>query len=133
MKTIAAASALTLMLSTAALAEGVEKPTETFGVSVDASAGFPLAEQVPVADGYALRLRRVVLEPGAVIAHHSHVSRPSFAYVISGELVEHRDDGVIKTYGPGEFFAEGASLAHWAENKQKAEQTVLIGVDVVPE
>lgn len=122
---------LILAATTASLANDVAKPTTTSGVSVSLTSVLPLAAQMPAAKGYVLRLRRVVMAPKAIIGHHSHKDRPSIAYVISGQLTEHRDDGTTRAYGPGESFEEGADLNHWAENAG-ATETVLIGVDLVP-
>lgn len=107
------------------------KPTETTGVSVDTTSLQPLTPQIPGFDGYVLRLRRVTMEPGAVIAHHSHGERPTAVYVVSGELTEHRDDGQVITYRTGEQWVEGGDVSHWAENGGNV-PSVLIVADIVP-
>lgn len=108
------------------------KPQETTGVSIDWTIVLNLAEQIPELGGYALRMRKVTLEPGAVIAHHSHASRPIVGYVLSGEYTEVRDEGPALVRGPGDHWAEGADVAHWGANRGQV-STVMIGVDVVPE
>ncbi len=108
------------------------KPQETKGVSIDSTDVVGLAPQIPELKGYVLRIRQITLEPGAVVAHHSHANRPTVVYVISGEFTEVRDNAPEITRKPGEQWVEGADIAHWGANRGQV-PTVLIGVDVVPE
>jgi quercetin dioxygenase-like cupin family protein len=106
------------------------KPQKTKGVSVGSKSTLLLGAQIPALKGYALRLRTIVLEPGAVVGHHSHVKRPVVAYLLSGEYTEHRDGLPEIVHKPGEQWVEGADVAHWSENRG-AEPTILINVDVL--
>ncbi len=106
------------------------KPQRTKGVSVGSSSTLALAAQIPALKGYALRLRTIVLEPGAVVGHHSHTNRPVVAYLLSGEYTEHRDGVPEIVHKPGDEWVEGADVAHWSENRG-AETAVLINVDVL--
>ncbi len=117
---------LLLAISQTAAAQEA-KPQETKGLSVDSKDVLGVAPQIPELKGYALRIRKITLEPGAVIAHHSHANRPVTAYVVSGEFTEVRDDG-----GPGEQWVEGADVVHWNANRGQV-PTVVIVVDIVPE
>ncbi len=107
------------------------KPQETKGVSVDSTDILGLASQIPELKGFALRIRKITMEPGAVIGHHSHANRPVAAYVVSGVFTEVVDDSPEITLGPGEQWVVCA-VAHW-EAKRGQVPTVLIAVDVVPE
>ena len=51
-----------------------------------------LSKELPGMDGRELRMRKVVLQPGGVIAPHSHVDRPAIVYVLQGRVREHRSD-----------------------------------------
>ena len=106
------------------------KPQQTKGVSVGSSSTLLLEAQIPALKGYALRLRTIVLEPGAVVGHHSHANRPVVAYVLSGEYTEHRDGLPEIVHKPGEQWVEGADVALWSENRG-AVPAVLIVVDVL--
>jgi len=79
-----------------------------------------------------LRVREVVLEPGARIAVHSHESRPAIVYVIEGEVVEHRSDSkdpVIRRQG--DVYFEGADVVHWLENTS-SNRVRALAVDIIP-
>jgi quercetin dioxygenase-like cupin family protein len=108
-----------------------DKPQKTKGVSVGSSSTLLLEAQIPELKGYALRLRTIVLKPGAVVGYHSHAKRPVVAYLLSGEYTEHRDGRGEIIHKPGEQWVEGADVAHWSENRG-AETAVLINVDVIP-
>ena len=129
--TLTVMAALLLVISqTAATQEA--KPQETKGVSVGTTDILAIAAQIPEVKGYVLRMRKITLEPGAVIAHHSHANRPVAAYVVSGEFTEVRDDAPEITRYPGEQWVEGADITHWGANRGQV-PTVLIAVDIVPE
>ena len=108
------------------------KPQETKGLSVDSTDVLGLASQIPELKGYALRIRQITLEPGAVIAHHNHANRPIAVYVVSGEFTEVRDNTPEITRSPGEPWVEGGDVSHWGANRGQI-PTVMIAVDVVPE
>ncbi len=122
---------LLLAISQTAAAQEA-KPQETKGLSVDSKDVLGVAPQIPELKGYSLRMRKITMEPGAVIAHHTHANRPTVAYVVSGEFTEVRDDVPEITRGPGEQWVEGADVAHWVTNRGQV-PTVLIVVDIVPE
>jgi len=107
------------------------KPQNTKGVSVGSNSTLLLTAQIPEMNGYALRLRTIILEPGAVVGYHSHAKRPVVAYLLSGEYTEHRDNHGEIVHIPGEQWVEGADVAHWSENRGP-EPAVLINVDVLP-
>lgn len=121
---------LALAIAPSAMARDT-KPQETKGVSIDSTSILPLEAQMPELKGYALRMRVIVLEPGAVVGHHSHANRPVVAYLLSGEYTEHRDGLAEIVHKPGEQWVEGADVAHWSENRG-AETAFLINVDILP-
>jgi quercetin dioxygenase-like cupin family protein len=107
------------------------RPTKTKGVSVGSNSALSLGAQIPEMNGYALRLRTIILQPGAVVGYHSHAKRPVVAYLLRGEYTEHRDGLAEIVHKPGEQWVEGADVAHWSENRG-AEPAVPINVDVLP-
>jgi len=105
------------------------KPQKTKGISLASRSTLQLGEQIPELKGYAMQLRTIILQPGAVAAYDSHVKRPVVAYLVSGEYTEHRDDLGEIVHQPGDQWVEGADVAHWSENRG-AEPAILINVEV---
>jgi quercetin dioxygenase-like cupin family protein len=121
-----------LALATALFATAQEeKPDKSKGISIEDSSTLPLGVQLPELEGYALRIRMIVLQPGANSAYHSHANRPVVAYLVSGEYTEHRDGQSEIAHKAGEQWVEGADVAHWSENPG-TETAYLINVEVVP-
>lgn len=104
-------------------------PQETTGISLNASSTLELGTQIPALKGYAVQIRTIVLEPGAVAGYHSHAKRPVVAYLVNGNYTEHRDGQGVVVHKPGERWVEGADVAHWSENRG-TERTYLINVEV---
>ena len=126
---LATAGLVALAAAPFAMAEDA-KPRRTKGVSIAATSTLPLAAQMPKLTGYALRLRTIVLRPGAVVGYHSHARHSVVAYMVSGVYTEHRDGQGIIAHKPGEQWIEGADVAHWSENRG-AMPAILINVDLV--
>ncbi len=55
------------------------KPQEAKGVSVDSKDMLGLAQHFSELKGFALRIRKVTIEPGGVVPYHSHANRPTVA------------------------------------------------------
>lgn len=106
-----------------------KKPRETKGISLKAWKTLQLGEQVPALKGYALQIRTIVLQPGAVAGYHSHAKRPVVAYLVSGDYTEHRDGQGVVVHKPGEQWVEGADVSHWSENRG-TKPAYLINVEV---
>lgn len=66
-------------------------PTETKGVKVSPPTALDLGPEVDSVEGRQLRLRVVTVEPGGVVAVHSHKGRPGVAYIVQGTLTETRE------------------------------------------
>jgi quercetin dioxygenase-like cupin family protein len=108
---------------------GQQVPTESKGVNVGQTVALDLGQEIDSVKGRQLRLRVVTIEPGGVVAKHTHDGRPGVAYIISGKLTEYREGGSVKEWGPGDAWPEGKDVTHWAENKG-AEPLVIIATDV---
>ncbi len=104
-------------------------PTESKGVKFSPATALDLGQEIDTVEGRQLRLRVVTLDPGGVVALHTHKGRPGVAYVLQGTLIEHREGGSAKERHQGESWTEGKDTTHWAENKG-AEPVVVVAVDV---
>lgn len=104
-------------------------PTESKGVKISPATALDLGQEIDTVEGRQLRLRVVTLDPGGVVAVHTHKGRPGVAYVLQGTLSEHREGGSTKERHQGESWTEGKDTTHWAENRG-AEPVVVVAVDV---
>ena len=102
-------------------------PTENKGVKIDSLATIDLGPEIDGMQGRKLRLRLITVEPGGVIAVHSHKDRPAVARVLQGMLTEHREGGGGKEYKEGESWSEGKETTHWAENKGTKPTVLIVG------
>jgi len=101
------------------------KVTDTVIASIDLGAGY----NIP---GRALRMRRLVIQPGGVVPWHSHQERPANIYVVSGEVTEYSSTcSVPITHKAGEVVAESGAKSHWWKNNSRRPAT-LISADILP-
>ena len=109
-------------------ARDLSGPTETHGVeSVESIGEVDLAAEFPAMAGRQMRARIFTIAPGGVVAQHTHKARPGYAYILSGQIVEHRndaDDPIIRK--PGDVAIEQTGVAHWWENESSAPVRVLV-------
>jgi len=103
-------------------------PTENKGITITPLSAVDLGPEIPGMQGRQLRLRMLTIEPGGVLAVHSHKDRPGAAYVLKGTVMEHRGD-VAKEYSEGQTWAEDGNVLHWVENKGTS-PVVLILTDI---
>lgn len=111
-----------------------EGPTETVGIEAIHDLGrIALAGEFDAApDGHVLRARELVIEPGGIVGVHAHTGRPGVAYILEGEIVEHRsdeDEPLLRRAGDASF--EYTGLLHWWHNESDATVRALV-VDIVP-
>ena len=66
--------------------------------------------------GYSLRMFKLTIEPGGATTLHDHKVIPELAYVLEGNITEHKD-GTSKAFGPGDAFTATKETTHWFENK----------------
>lgn len=103
---------------------------ESGGVEVELLGVIDLASELEGMAGRQLRLRKVIMQPGAVFGPvHDHVGRPGMVYVIEGVITDHRD-GRSDEYGPGLGWPEDRHTTHWLENRGSV-TAVEISVDIV--
>ncbi len=80
----------------------------------------------------AIRLRRIVVQPGGVIAWHAHGAMQGAALVVSGEMTEFRNtclDPLL--YRAGDVAIEDAGTAHGWRNESDGVAVVLVSHVVV--
>ena len=82
--------------------------------------GFPLPNK-------NMRFRWVELAANGRVGKHTHESRPSLAYIIDGDLVEHRGDR-NQDRGINDSVAERNGLTHWWENGQTPASIVVFDI-----
>lgn len=75
----------------------------------------------------ALRLRRLTVQPGGVIAWHDHAAVQGMALIVSGEMVELRNTCLDPiTYRAGDIAREDADTAHAWRNEGDAPAVILV-------
>ena len=75
----------------------------------------------------AVRLRRLTVQPGGIIAWHDHSAVQGMALLISGEMVELRNTCLDPiTYRAGDVAREDAATAHSWRNETDAPAIVLV-------
>ena len=108
-------------------------PTKTTGIKALRVLGtVPLAGEFNAPEERVLRGREIDIEPGGRVAVHRHDGRPGLAYIVSGQLTEHRvgvDGPRVKRAGDAVW--EKTSTLHWWENEGDTVARVIV-VDLVP-
>ncbi len=128
--TMLSASALAIAAFGIGVAVGQQTPpTANQGVTASPPTFLDLAQEIDGVEGRQLRLRIVTIEPGGMVAMHSHKGRPTVAHLVSGVLTERREGDWVKVHQPGDSWTEGRDVTHWAENKGTV-PTVVVAVDV---
>ena len=97
---------------------GLTGPKETKGIaSIDPMGIIDLGGEFPAMEGRQLRARIFTIEPGGQVGIHTHEQRPGYAFIISGSIVEHRNDHPEPlTRKAGDIAMEKAGVTHWWEN-----------------
>lgn len=110
----------------------ISGPTETKGIeSIVALGTVELGDEFPSMAGRQLRARELTIAPGGVVAVHQHDSRPGLAYILTGEIIEHRNDHaepIVRK--PGAIAFEKTGVVHWWENQSDMPVKALV-VDII--
>ena len=113
-----AASTVALLIGLGGTAAQQAKPTENKGFNADVLTTIDLGKQgLNDYNSRQMRMRKIVLAPGGVIAYHSHSNRPTMDYIIKGAVLEHRDGVPDRVYKAGDTITENTDVNHWLENK----------------
>lgn len=111
---------------------GSTGPKETKGIeSVTLLGKVSLADEFETLDNREMRAREIIISPGGVVAVHQHDARPGVAYIIEGEIVEHRNDApepLLRKAGAVAF--EKTGVVHWWENRSDKRVRALV-VDII--
>ena len=105
---------------------GATKPvgvTDTVLTSIDLA-----NEKVALAD-HALRMRRLVIQPGGVVPWHSHGDRPALIYIVQGQISEFASDCAVPIVHKAGDWSRDADISHWWKNFGRT-PVVLISVDI---
>ena len=110
----------------------LQGPMKTAGIeSVKALGVVDLGSEFEAMKGHQMRARIFTINPGGVVARHEHQSRPGFAYIISGQIIEHRNDqkdALVRK--PGDVAIERSGVVHYWENTF-GEPVVALVIDIV--
>jgi quercetin dioxygenase-like cupin family protein len=100
------------------------------GVSDNVLGAIELKGAVAGLDGRALRLRKLVIQPGGVVPWHSHGDRPAIIMTVSGSITEYRSTCAVGIeHTAGDVTREYGNISHWWRNNG-AVPTVLIAADL---
>lgn len=94
-------------------------PTENKGIVTEQLHAMELGPEIPAMAGHYLRMRKITVAPGGVIALHNHTDRPAIDYIMQGALIDHRGTEA-KEYTTGMTIFETTKTVHWLENKGTA-------------
>lgn len=108
-----------------------QAPSETRGVTENLLGVIDLGSEIKGMEGYQLRMRSFVMEPGAVLGPvHSHEGRPGLVFVIEGTITDHRGEVATDYTGPGPGWPEDKNTKHWLENRGST-PAFEISVDII--
>jgi len=93
-------------------------PAESKGIASIVPMGIiELGGEFAAMEGRQLRARIFTVDPGGIVSIHTHTERPGFAYIISGTIIEHRNDAAEPiTHTAGSVAMERSGVTHWWEN-----------------
>ena len=142
LSTVFVAAALTLVSSVASAGEcPADKIVNDSRMASDAAAkgvtdtvigSIDLAKEGPRIANHQFRLRQLVVEPEGLVPWHSHAERPAIIYIVSGEIIEHRNTCAEPiVHKAGEVATETHGTSHWWENSTNA-PVVLLSADIFP-
>ena len=111
---------------------GETGPKNNQGIKSVATLGsVDLSQEFPNIGNRELRARVITIEPGGVVAVHQHQQRPGLAYILDGEIIEHRNDHPAPLVRKsGEVAFENSGVIHWWENRSDKEVRALV-VDII--
>ena len=104
-------------------------PTADSGRHEELLRSLDLTNEMSSVSGRPLRMRKITVEPGGVLALHDHVDRPAITYLLQGQMTYHPAGAPPIVVNPGGGFAEGRATTHWAESTGGV-PAVWIAVDI---
>ena len=129
-RTVALGTAVLSVVFASGYAAGQRRPpTETVGQSEELLRSLDLTNELQSTVGRPLRMRKITLQPGGVLALHTHVDRPAITYLLQGQMTYHQEGKPDLVANPGDGFAEGRATTHWGESTGKV-PAVWVAVDI---
>jgi quercetin dioxygenase-like cupin family protein len=126
---IATAGILVVFASGFVAGQRRQPPTVDVGRSEEVLRSLDLTGELESAKGRPLRMRKLTLQPGGVLALHNHVDRPAVTYMLQGQMTYHQEGRPDVVVNPGDGFAEGRATTHWGENTGNV-PAVWLGIDI---
>ncbi|HET6378441.1 MAG TPA: cupin domain-containing protein [Methylocella sp.] len=100
------------------------------GVTDTVLSSIDLSKEPATIDGRALRLRKLVIQPGGVVPWHSHADRPAIIYIVEGTITEYASNCAVPiVHKTGEVARETSATSHWWKNTSRS-RVVLLSADV---
>ncbi len=94
-------------------------------------ASIDLAQEALKLKDTKFRLRQLVVQPGGVVAWHSHEERPAIIYIVSGSIVEYASTCAVPiVHKAGDVARETHATKHWWKNTSK-KPAVLLSADIL--
>ena len=94
-------------------------------------ASIDLADEALKLKDHKFRLRQLVVQPGGVVAWHSHEERPAIIYIVSGSIVEFASTCAVPiVHSAGDVARETHTTKHWWKNTSK-KPAVLLSADIL--
>lgn len=103
------------------------------GVTDDVLSTIDLSPKGGAFQGYMLRMRRLVIQPGGIVPWHTHDERAANILILEGEIEEYRSTcKVAIVHKAGDVIGEyGPDIAHWWKNVSN-KPVVIISGDLLP-
>lgn len=109
----------------------MDGPKENKGLKAELLGSVDLGKEFEGMQGRELRARMITIEPGGMVAVHQHDSRPGLAFILEGEVLEHRNDSKESVLrGKGQIVFENTGVTHWWKNQSKSMVKALV-VDII--
>ena len=94
-------------------------------------ASIDLADEAPKLNEHKFRLRQLVIQPGGIVAWHSHEQRPAIIYIVSGTIIEHASTCAVPiVHHAGDVARETHLTKHWWKNVSR-KPVVLLSADIL--
>src|SRR6516165_9246831 len=105
-------------------------PAKAEGVTDQVLTRLNLKDEPVMLNEHALRLRRLVIQPGGIVPWHSHTDRPAIIYIIKGTVTEYRSTCTVPiVHNAGDAATEVKNTSHWWKNTGKR-TVVLLSADL---
>ena len=106
-------------------------PTAHKGVTDNVVASVDLAKEKVALNDHKFRLRKLVVQPGGIVAWHSHGERPAIILIVSGTIHEYRSTCATPiVHKAGEATEEIHNTSHWWKN-HTSKPVVLYSADIL--